>query len=137
MKSVVEVQEFLEQSGVKGMKWGVRKSRTGAISPRTGKPFPRTADSTKVAELRARKPHQLSNKQLKAVNERLQMEEKFTKLNPDSIKRGIIKATAIMGTIQIGINLYNMANSPAGKAAIANGKKMLGVKPKYGQQRLF
>lgn len=103
------------------MKWGVRKVRVS----RAKSARPASSESKKVSELRTRKPHQLTNKQLQTVNSRLNLENNFTKLNPNAIKRGTVAAAAILGTLQIGVTAYNMASSPAGKAAIANGRKAL------------
>lgn len=122
------VKEFIEHVGVKGMHWGVRKDR-GSVRPSS-------SESKKVSELRKRKPHQLTNKQLKLVNERLNLEQNFKRMNPGPAKAGKEIAAGILGTIGLGVTAYNVVHSPAGKAAIAAGKKFLRIRTK-GQLKLF
>lgn len=115
-----EVARFIEHHGTKGMRWGVRKPRR--VEKKT---HPQSSESKKVETLRERKPRQLTNKQLQTVNNRLNLEQNYSKLNPNAVKRGTVAAAAILGTLQVGVTAYNMATSPAGKAAIANAKKVL------------
>jgi hypothetical protein len=112
------VQEFIEHYGTKGMKWGVRKARNENARRQA-------FESKQISELKKRKPSELTNKQLKAVNERLNMEQNFNRLNPSAVKRGTEAASAILATAGIGVAAYNMVTSPAGKAAIATAKKAL------------
>lgn len=109
--------EFLEHHGVKGQKWGVRH---------TPKPSRHTSsDAKRVAALRKRKSHELTNKQLKLLNERMNLEKNFRKLNPGPIAKGIALATAILGGVELGVRAFNIYNGPAGKAAIEAGKKAI------------
>lgn len=112
-----EVEAFIEHYGVRGMRWGVRKSRSARAK------YPQSSESKKVQKLRERKAGQLSNKQLQTVNTRLNLEQNYSKLNPNAIKRGTVAAAAILSTVQLGVTAYNLATSPAGKAAIAAGRK--------------
>lgn len=121
MKPQPEVERFIEHYGTKGMKWGVRKARAS----RAGKTSKSSGESKSVAELRRKKPHELTNQQLQTVNTRLNLEQSYSRMNPSAIKRGTVGAAAILGTLQVGVTAYNMATSPAGKAAIANGKKLM------------
>lgn len=110
------------------MKWGVRKQRA---------PVRTSSDFKKTAPLRKRKTPELTNKQLKAVNERINLEQNYNRMNPSTVKRGTVAAASILATAQIGITAYNMLNSPAAKAARANAKRALKVQPRRGQQQLF
>ncbi len=108
-----EVTAFIEHHGVKGMHWGVRK-RT---------PLKTSSDYKQTAPLRKKKASELTNKQLKNVNERLQLETKYKQLNPSSAKKGKMAAAEILGTIGIGVAAYNLFHSPAGKALMTIGRK--------------
>lgn len=99
------------------MHWGVRKAR--------GSKRPASSDARKVAELKKRKPSQLSNKQLKTINERMNLEQNFSRMNPSHISKGKAAVAGIIGTATMAATAYNLLHSPAGKAAMANGKKFV------------
>jgi len=110
------VEEFIEHYGVKGMRWGKRGART---------PRKQSTDFKKTVPLRNRKSYELSNKQIKSVNERINLEQNYSKLNPTKVQKGKIAVASILATATMAATAYNLYNSPAGKAAIATGKKML------------
>lgn len=70
--------EFLAHWGVKGMKWGVRKDRTGVGASSASA----SEDHINVAALRKKKVSQLSNAEIKAVTERMNLEKKYREMNP-------------------------------------------------------
>lgn len=114
------VDRFIEHHGVKGMRWGVRtKGR---------KPRRESTDFKKTVPLRNRKTHELSNKQIKTVNERINLETNYKRLNPNKVQKGKAAAAGLLATATMAATAYNLMNSPAGKAAIASGKKMLAAK---------
>lgn len=79
------VSEHLAHHGVKGMKWGVRRKvgKNGRVEKAKG-----SVDFRTTKDLRTRKAHQLSNMQLKKVNERMQLERKFSDMNPTRAAKG-------------------------------------------------
>jgi uncharacterized membrane protein len=109
------VEEFIEHHGVRGMRWGVRKARGGT------KP---SSDYKKTAPLRKKKPHELTNKQLKSVNERANLEKNFRQLNPKTnkaaitAKKGKIVAAELLAAAGMATAAYNFYHSKAGQAAI-------------------
>lgn len=111
-----DVKEFIEHHGVVGMHWGVRR---GSSARR------QSTDSKRVSELRKRPKHQLTNKQLRTVNERMKLEQNFSRMNPGSVKKGAETAAAMLATIGVGFTAYNMIKSPGGQALVSIGKKML------------
>jgi hypothetical protein len=132
MKPPPEVEEFIEHHGVKGMKWGVRKEvgvrgipGVGAKSKTTGKRLPQTRDSKRAAELKRREPFQLTDKQLKEVNNRLNLEQNYNRMNHHAVKRGAVAAAAIIATAKTGEKAYKFYKSPQGQAAIKIAKKAL------------
>lgn len=98
------------------MKWGVRSSRNKVKT---------SSDFKKSANLRKKKPQELSNKQLQTINKRIEMEKKFKQLNPTTLAKGHATAKeilAISGTIG---GLVAIANTPHGRAAIKLGTKFV------------
>ncbi len=104
------VEEFIEHVGVKGMHWGVRKSN---VSKK------RSAESKRVSELKKKPAHQLTNKQLKTINERMNLEQNFSRMNPTTAQKGKLIVTGIIGTAMMAKTVFDITNSAAGKAAIA------------------
>lgn len=113
--------------GVLGMKWGVRRYRNkdGSLTSagkRRSKTDSWSEDAKAAYELKKKKIGQMSNAELRKLNERQQLERTYSSMNPNHVKKGLkfVGATATaMGTV---LNLYNNSDR-----LIANGKK-LGVK---------
>lgn len=76
--SDMTVEEFFAHWGVKGMRWGVRKSDTSKSPAGTSA----HDDHINVAMLRKKKLHELSNAEMKAVTERMNLEKKYREMNP-------------------------------------------------------
>lgn len=109
----IEVNDELKHYGKKGMKWGVRKDGKRTTSD----------DHTESRASKKKKQSEMSNAELKRLNERLQLERTNTDLQSRGAIQKIKKGTAIAGTIlAVGATVntvVSFANSPAGKA-IAN-----------------
>ncbi len=110
---------IVEHAGVKGMHWGVRKSAPAS-----------SGDAKRAAKLKAKPLSSLTNKQLKEVNARLNLETNYKRMAPSSIAKGKHTAEAILATVGIGVAAYNLVHSPAGKAVIKMGKKVIAKKIK-------
>lgn len=112
----------LRHYGVPGMKWGHRKARGSEVKSST--------DRKAVDTIRKKPVPSMSNKQLKTVNSRLELEKKYSDLTRqqtsiDKVKKGNEAAKAILAVGGTGIAAYTMANSPAAKAAIRLGVKVI------------
>lgn len=122
----IEIGGELKQYGTKGMKWGVRKDRTGKPAKAKREVSEDHVTSRKTA---AKKPSEMSTAELKKLNERLQLEKTNRELQSRGALQKIKTGTAIAGTIlAVGTTIttaYNFVNSPAGKAVIAATKKAL------------
>lgn len=112
------VDDFLAHYGIRGMKWGIRH-------PEVHKSRPHSVDSKRIEELKKRPLTSLTNKQLKALNDRLNMEQQYNRLNPNKAKRGREHLKEVIATLGIGVSLYNLVTSPLGKHLIDLGKKGL------------
>lgn len=105
------VDEFLAHYGVKGMKWGVRKTRT---------PVRTSADHKASRKSMQKSRSEMSSKELKKLNERLQLEKTNRELRSEGALAKIKKGTAAAGTIlAVGATAnqaYQFAKSPVGQA---------------------
>lgn len=94
------IDEVLEHYGIKGMHWGVRKTasapsgspepvvvktKRGMIKTSGGAGHPVSEDARKAAEGRRKAkesgPNSLTNAEMRAVVERMNLEQQFSKLN--------------------------------------------------------
>lgn len=105
------VDSYLEHYGVLGMKWGKRKKKLPSV------------DARRADNLRKKPVSQLTNKQLKELNQREELERKWKQAHPNGFTKGKALFTTTLATAGLGVAAYNMVNSPAGKAAIAVGKE--------------
>lgn len=114
--SYPKTEEFLEHFGVKGMRWGFRKQKDGTVK----KEGPtKSSDHVRARELQKKKASELTNEELKVLNERLNLEQNYARMTaqPSKIKKGMAVIEATQKVAKTGIEFYNMANSPAAKAA--------------------
>lgn len=99
---------FLEHSGKKGMKWGIRnpvkKLKNRIKNPHYSKDYKQTKN------LRRKSSKYLSNNQLRELNKRMELEQNYNRLSTTPLNRGFTIARniiAISGTIA---GLYAMRN---------------------------
>lgn len=83
------VEEILSHHGVKGMRWGVRKRDTR----------PTSDDFRRHAAAKRKHVSELDDKELRAVLDRINMEQRFNKINPGKVKKGheTVKAVLAVG----------------------------------------
>lgn len=102
---------FLSHYGVLGMRWGVRKSRgSGRVSSH---PYSKgSKDHIKAQHLKKKGLKNLTNEELKTVNQRIQLESQYKKLNPGHISKGknVLKELAGTGALVVGV--YSLSKSP-------------------------
>lgn len=116
----------LQHSGIKGMKWGVRRyqNKDGSLTPAGKKRYGDSwSDDAKTAHaIRSTKTvKQMTNAELRKLNERTQLENQYSQLRSQNITRGmayVAAAATLMGT---AANLYNNSNN-----LINIGKKIAG-----------
>ena len=93
-----ETEDELKHYGVVGMKWGKRKGKSASsTTPRA--PAHKDASDTKEIKSTARKSgtDSLSNAQLRAAIERMNLEQQYTRLSPSSKSKGQKIAKDILG----------------------------------------
>lgn len=105
------------------MKWGKRKGATGGRDAsgrlRPGQPTPTSHDHNKARKLKKKKASQLSNAELKKLNERLQLETQFAQLQQkqgNKVTKGADTAKKILAVAKTANEVYMLANSPVAKA---------------------
>lgn len=99
---------FLEHSGKKGMKWGIRNS-VKRLKNRIKNPH-YSKDYKQTKNLRQKSSKYLSNNQLRELNKRMELEQNYNRLSTTPLNRGFTIARniiAISGTIA---GLYAMRN---------------------------
>lgn len=124
-------EEFLAHYGVKGMKWGVRKDRTSVKGSRKRHKAPKegpSSDSVKARTNLNRAKRSgvsaLSNNDLQALNNRLQLERTFNSLKPPGTGTQVLSVTKeLLSMGKTANEAMAFANSPAGKTIAASLKK--------------
>lgn len=84
---------YLSHHGIKGMKWGIRRfqNKDGSLTPAGKKRQARlndkadrenwSDDARTAADIRTKKVKQMSNAELKKLNERTRLEQEYAQLN--------------------------------------------------------
>lgn len=116
MAQSVIVEDFLDHHGVKGQKWGIRRRRSQRIT---------AGEHQTAQQLKKKHPSELTNQQLQSLNTRGNLVRTHRRLNPSTVDKGRIYVKAGVGTAMGAATVYNLYNSPAGKAAIEAGKKFM------------
>ncbi len=116
-----DVGEFIEHVGVKGMKWGVRKSRSGKSSKTSAKKTVRSPESKEAFRIsekaRTKGIRSLTNKELQDFNERMRLQMQFSQLSPKGkLETGMIFVKDLLGLGKTANEAMAFASSPAGKS---------------------
>jgi hypothetical protein len=105
-----DVDEFFAHFGVKGMKWGVRRGRSGASEG------PVSTDAAKAHDLKTQVKtsgtKSLNNDELQHLVTRLNLEQQYGKLtdSPNAFSQGhnFVKTTVSVG--KLGVDAYKTGN---------------------------
>jgi integrase len=115
-----EVEKLLAHHGIKGMRWGIRRNDAQLRSEGS-----RTSeDHRRVQELRKKRTHELSNQELKSLNERLNLERQRTQLSPTKVHKGRKAVKNILKGLGIGTPVAFLT-SPIGRHSIQSGKEFI------------
>lgn len=90
--------------GVPGMKWGVRRyqNKDGSLTKAGRKRQSMSQDAREADVLKRKKVSEMTNSELRKLNERRNLERNYRQLNPSTITKGIAIAgttAAALGTI--------------------------------------
>lgn len=108
----VKYESTLYHHGIPGMRWGVRhiKKSSGSRSGSNKKTSNMSDDAKVASRLKKKKPHQLSNQELKTLNERTRLEREYKSLNPNKIKKGMAIAGTMAAAMGTAVTLYTNAS---------------------------
>lgn len=121
-----KILEYLAHHGVKGQRWGVRRTKAALsrAARREGKPL--SPEATRAKLLSKKKRGQLTNDELRFLNERQNLEQNNRRLNPSVVEKGHTKTKAILALAGTAVAAERFFNSPSGKLAVSAGKAAIG-----------
>lgn len=103
--------DYLQHHGIKGMKWGVRRTEAQLARVRgKAKKENWSEDARSVGEIRTKSIKQMSNAEIRKVNERMDLERRYSQLNPGVIKKGSMKVAAATGIMATALAFYSNAD---------------------------
>jgi hypothetical protein len=111
------VGNIIAHHGVKGMKWGVRKSGSSDSSSHVSEDHARVEQHKAVIKQHGLKA--LSNNHLQEVNTRMNLEQQYRDLNskkPNKFDTGHKHIKKILSTGKTLNDIHNTLNGPVGKA---------------------
>lgn len=114
--------------GVKGMKWGVHKDRKRSVQTKQSKSD--SSDYRESRDLLKKSPNQLSNAQLRKMNERLNLEQQYSNLTAAQKQTGQSFMSRVQG------QLKNTAANEVSKGLMDLGKMALGIGITYAMTRM-
>lgn len=108
------VNSFLKHYGIKGMKWGVRRREgsDGRVIRGGSSKRATSEDHNEARALKTKRLSELSNDELRRLNERMNLEQNYTRLmanNSSDLSKGLKVTQDILKTAG---QLYNTYNSP-------------------------
>lgn len=119
------MENELYHYGIKGMKWGVRRfqNKDGSYTSAGKKRRSQEGwsdDAKEAANIKKKSVNQMSNSELRKLNERQNLERQHKQLNPNRVKRGMAVVAGIAGGMGTIAALYNNSNQliKAGKAIV-------------------
>ena len=113
-----EIEDFFEHHGIKGMKWGVRRTDPSGSSKKSAKEetekktekIDRSSEDYSKAKTNKSKPiSELSNKELEELNRRITLERTYKDLTatPSNPSKG----ESVKAAVQKYTNTFNVANA--------------------------
>ena len=123
------MENELMHFGVKGQKWGVRRYQNPdgtLIRSKTRRNESQSEDYKIAKSLKNKKISQMSNAELRKLNERQNLERQYKQMNKTSIKKGIAFVVSAAAITNTAVNLYNNSSKLVniGKTA---GNKIIDV----------
>ena len=109
--------DSVEHSGIKGMKWGVRRSRKELARLRQGPSADAKEAHKALVKSKISGVESLSNKELNALNNRLNLEQNYARLSyqPSKLKKGLDTVGGLLKAGNTVNDAVKFAESPVGK----------------------
>lgn len=129
-KMIIIYENHLQHHGIKGQRWGVRRYRKkdGSLTPAGKKRYSMSEDAIKASDYRKKKVSQLTNKELRELNERTNLENNYKRLHPNNYKKALAIAGSLAGSMGTITALYKNGNAlmKIGKKAEQDMVKKIG-----------
>ena len=107
MQNNFKMDDELMHYGVLGMRWGVRRSGSSGSSRRKRKQINLSEDAENAKTLKKKKLDEMSNAELRKLNERQNLERNYKQANKSRIAKGMAFVTSAAATTGTILNLYN------------------------------
>ena len=109
MQQNIKMDDELMHYGVLGMRWGVHRSKnSSSVSPRRRRKQANISEDTKIAKaLKKKKLDEMSNAELRKLNERQNLERNYKQANKSRIAKGMAFVTSAAATTGTILTLYN------------------------------
>lgn len=130
------VSNYIYHSGIKGMKWGIRRfqNKDGSLTPAGKKRYSESvSDDYKKAHSR-KSVKSMSDAELRAVNNRLQMEQQYKRMTQKTSngKKYVQKIISVAGTLAAAEGAYKTYKRLGDQAIDNIGKMVLSELRKSG-----
>ena len=112
--------------GILGMRWGIRKSRSvSGGSKKTSKKRTASDDAKDMMSLKKKKVYEMSNAELRRLNDRQNLERTYRQNNKSKIAKGVAFVTGAAALMETGLRLYNSSSKliEIGKPAAKTARK--------------
>ena len=119
------MENELYHHGVKGQKWGVRRyqNKYGThIGSRSRIKESMSEDAVAAKSLKKKKVYQMSNAELRKLNERQNLERQYRQMNKSTIAKGMAFIASAASITNTAANLYNNSNKLVNVGKTAGNK---------------
>lgn len=115
----------LYHHGIKGQKWGVRRyqNKDGtSIGSRSRRKDSWSEDYRTAKTLKKKKISQMSNTELRKLNERQNLEKTYKQMNKSHIAKGVAFVASAAAITNTAVNLYNNSSKLVGLGKTAGNR---------------